>query len=219
MRLRTGPASAPGSPSKTAFSRSGSPATLARVHAAGNVNLSALTTTDILSVVEAGSAGNDVSADGAFSLVLLGYESLAFIEDRATVEAGLDVILDADSDTVVVNLAGGIARGEDVGVGAAGAFTVIREAGSLDEGGEFAEELDGFAKTHAFIGDSLEDVPAVGTGGVRGSGSRSSAATASQISNAHARARSAAGPSSSARQGLGRADRIVTRRGVEVRHR
>ena len=148
----------------------------ARVTAEHDVRLESLTQNDLLQVVQAGAEGQDVGVDGSFSVVVLGQESLAYIEDRAIVEAGHDVVLDADNAGAVTNIAGAVANGRDVAVGASAAVTIVREAQSFDEGGVFDEELDGFSKTHAFIGDAFEAVGdafeavgATGTGGLEGS--------------------------------------------------
>jgi hypothetical protein len=79
-----------------------------------------------------------------------------------------NVVLDAENDGVIVNSAGGIPSGANVGVGLSGALTFINEADALDEGGADEEEFDGLAKTHAFIGDALETVGPTGTGGETG---------------------------------------------------
>jgi len=92
------------------------------------VTLESRTENNLLSVVEAGTEAEDVGINGAASLVILGQESLAYIEDRADVTAGADVILDAENDGVIVNSAGGVPSGANVGVGTSGAFTLVGEA-------------------------------------------------------------------------------------------
>ena len=58
---------------------------LAVVRAAQDVSISSQTINDILQATRSGSAGEDVGVDGSFSLVALGHESVAYIEDRASV--------------------------------------------------------------------------------------------------------------------------------------
>ncbi len=150
----------------------------ATVDAARNVDVESRTDNNLLSVVEAGSEGESVGINGAGSLVILGQESLAYIEDRADVRAGADVILDAENGGVIVNSAGGVPSGTNVGVGASGAFTLMREARALDEGSD--EELDGHSKTQAFIGDALAPVGRLGTGGETGESSRATTCCSTQ---------------------------------------
>jgi hypothetical protein len=140
----------------------------ADVHAARDVTLHSLTTNHVLSVVEAGAEGLEVGIDGAVGLVILGHESLAYIEDRARVHAGRDVLLDADNTGSITNVAGGVASGQNTGVGVSAAVTIVTEPKSLDEGGPEDEQFDGRSKTHAFIGDALAPVGASGTGGETG---------------------------------------------------
>ena len=90
---------------------------LADVSVAEDVKIKSLTTNNLMSVVEAGGAADDVGVNGAASLIKLGQESLAYIEDRASVTAGHDVQLHAANDGVIVNVAGGVPAGDNVGVG------------------------------------------------------------------------------------------------------
>jgi hypothetical protein len=60
----------------------------ATVDAARDVRAEARTDNSLLSVVEAGSEAEDIGVNGAASLIILGQESLAYVEDRADVAAG-----------------------------------------------------------------------------------------------------------------------------------
>ncbi|MCA9184769.1 MAG: VCBS repeat-containing protein, partial [Planctomycetales bacterium] len=140
------------------------------VGAARDVNVHSLTDQQVLAVVEAGAEGNDVGVDGAFGLVKLGHQSFAYIEDRADVFAGNAVNLDADNTGHVVNVAGGVASGQDVGVGTSGAFTITAGTSVIDLVGDTDEEgpFGGRSRTRAFIGDAREEVGPMGTGGETG---------------------------------------------------
>ena len=141
----------------------------ANVGAARDVTLESRTTNNLLSVVEAGGEAEDVGINGAGSLVMLGQESLAYIEDRADVtrRPRRDARrrqrrrdrqhAPAASPRARTSASACPARSRSMG-----------EARALDEGGADEEELDGFSKTHAFIGDSLAPVGPLGTGGETG---------------------------------------------------
>src|SRR5262249_58604736 len=66
---------------------------LADVNAVRDVAINSRTENNLLSVVQAGDAAEDVGVNGAVSLVRLGQESLAYLEDRADVNARRDVVL------------------------------------------------------------------------------------------------------------------------------
>ncbi len=135
----------------------------AAVQAARDVTVHSLTTNDVLSVVQGGTVGSTAAVAGGFGLVVLGHESLAYIDDRARVNAGRDVRLTAENAGAVVNAVGGVVVGHDVGVGGSAAVTVDRQPGTLDD-----PASDGRSKTNAFIGDPAGAVGPGGTGGVTG---------------------------------------------------
>ncbi len=148
---------------------------------------------ELLNAVETGGEAGDVAVDGAFGLVVLGHESLAFIEDRAVVTADR-VDLDAVDSAVLTHVAGGLAASPGVAVGVAAAFTIVaqpralvdrapaelrearavvttfeeflREAGEVP--GQLGDELPdllGGSATRAFIGDASYAMGRLGTGG------------------------------------------------------
>ncbi|MHC4507326.1 MAG: FG-GAP-like repeat-containing protein, partial [Planctomycetota bacterium] len=173
---------------------------LAHVSAAHDVSIHSFVRSDVLSVVQAGGEARDVAVDGALGLILLGHESLAFIEDRAVVEAGNELRLLAEDEAEVVHAAGGVARGVDAGVGVSAALTLmarpstlfdraeltvedrVTDAGELSGG--ISEAFESFAtgltegieegavlggsSTRAFIGDAVQAMGALGTGGDEG---------------------------------------------------
>ena len=64
-----------------------------------DVTITSVTNTDVILVTEQGgqpSVGG-LAVDGAFGMINVNAESLAYIEDSASVTAGDDVLLDADS--------------------------------------------------------------------------------------------------------------------------
>ena len=144
------------------------------VTAARDVSLHALTDTRTLNIVKQGSSGKSLAIEGAFAFVVTGHESLAFIEDRATVAAGRDVVLDAKNKDLIVNLAGVNAVG-DTAIGIAVAFTMDWVASDHRDRGS---EADSGSTVRAYIGDSNKAIeldpnfnPATDTptGGVFGS--------------------------------------------------
>ena len=105
---------------------------LAHVHAAADLVLNAHVQSHIFNTAETGAEAGDVAVDGAFALVVLGHESLAFIEDRAVVTADR-VILQASDGSIVTNIAGGTGTAPEVGVGVAAAFTLMVQPSTLED--------------------------------------------------------------------------------------
>ncbi|HKJ55264.1 MAG TPA: FG-GAP-like repeat-containing protein, partial [Nitriliruptoraceae bacterium] len=139
------------------------------VSSATDVTIDSSTETELLSVTAEGGEGDDVAVDGAFSVVLLGHETVSFIEDRATVTAGDDIDLSATNANVVVNLAGAQAIGNDAGVGIAAAVNLLLRPRSLTDLAE--RDADGLLEgsaVRAYIGNSTNAMGATGTGGVVG---------------------------------------------------
>ncbi|MDP8942565.1 MAG: zinc dependent phospholipase C family protein, partial [Actinomycetota bacterium] len=167
---------------------------LARVRARRDVLVRSDVRSELLNAAAAGGEARDLAIDGAFGLVILGHESLAFIEDRARVHAER-VALTAEDDGVVTNAAGAIAEaGSSVGVGAAftlmAAPNALRDRAPADRApapqpgvrvfeqfnaaveavarGLTGGELLGGSATRAFVGDAVHAMGARGTGGVTG---------------------------------------------------
>ncbi len=124
----------------------------ALVIAERDLRLESLVDTAILNIVQGGREAADVAVDGAFALVILGVESLAFIEDRADAHA-TRVVLHAEDQSVVVNVAGGMASAPEVSVGLAAAFTIVAQPRSLEDRAPIAPGED-VPNTSAF--DSFE---------------------------------------------------------------
>ena len=169
---------------------------LVTIDAAGDVTIDSLVHTDVLTVAETGTEAPDVAVDGAFSILVLGHESLAFIEDRANVAADA-IALEAGDEGTTTNIAGGVATGNDAGVGIAGAFTMMSAPRSLQDlqpdeeepadandfesfgqvATAFAEgvatgvssnELLGGSAVRAFLGDASRALEGRARGGVQG---------------------------------------------------
>src|SRR5262249_37620267 len=87
--------------------------------------LHATAANQVLTGAQAGSAANSVGVSGAFNVLDVGSTALAYIEDRANVNVGRDLVLDADNQTLVVNSAGAVSEGQTAGVGASAAYTNI----------------------------------------------------------------------------------------------
>ena len=136
------------------------------VSARRNVEVDAKTDNKITTVVFAGSKAEKLAIDGAIAYVRIKNETVANIEDRAFVDAGSDVSVNAMSDVNAVTVTPGISISEEKAVGIGAAFTDVRD------------------KTQAFIGDSFEATPAGGyTGGVYGQVSAGGNVNVNAISN------------------------------------
>jgi hypothetical protein len=122
----------------------------ATVSAGRDIDLHAGTRNDVVNAAQGGGLGADVGVDGAVGFVHLDSTSQAYVEDKALVTSGNDLVIDADNVTNAVNVAGGLAEGATVGVGASAALTDINNV------------------TRAFIGDPLGPVGPLGTGGITG---------------------------------------------------
>ncbi|HSO00903.1 MAG TPA: hypothetical protein VLS46_00135, partial [Gaiellaceae bacterium] len=151
----------------------------ALVTAARDIALDALTRTQLLNVGKQGATGDGLTIDGVFTVVTLDHESLAFIEDRATVAAGRDIALTARNENLIVNVAGAEALGGPDAVGIAVAATIVGTDDGILGSPEVLEDRSerdadgetlGVAGVRAFIGDSVRAYgPQGGTGGVTGS--------------------------------------------------
>ncbi|MHB1243241.1 MAG: beta strand repeat-containing protein, partial [Gaiellaceae bacterium] len=148
------------------------------VSVARDIAMDTLTRTNLLNVAKQGQTGTGLAINGVFAFVTLDHESIAFIEDRATVAAGRDIDLAAENKNLIVNVAGAQALGGTDAVGVAVAVTVIGTADEIFGSPETLEdraeldddgELLGVASVRAFIGDAQRTVGAGGTGGIVGS--------------------------------------------------
>ena len=127
---------------------------------------------------------------------MLGHESLAFIEDRANVAAGT-IALGARDEGTTTNVAGGVASGNDAGVGIAAAFTMMATPRALQDlqpdeeepedvndfesfgqvatafaegvaSGLSSNELLGGSAVRAFLGDASRALEGRARGGIEG---------------------------------------------------
>ena len=136
-----------------------------------------LTQTKLLNLAKQGQTGTGLAINGVFSVVTLDHESIAFIEDRATVTAGRDIDLAASNKNLIVNVAGAQALGGTDAIGVAVAVTVVGTPDSIVGSPEKLEdraeldddgELLGVASVRAFIGDAQQTMGPIGTGGITG---------------------------------------------------
>ena len=124
---------------------------LAVVSAARNIQVKADSNIDLVTVVMAGGYAEKTSVDGAFIYNRINNMSQAYIEDRATVEAGENLTIEGLSDIRSVAVTPALAVGGQYGVGVSASFNHV-----IDH-------------TRAFVGDSRDRVCAGGYGGVEGS--------------------------------------------------
>lgn len=120
------------------------------VSAARDVNLRSTSLNQVTAVGEAGGAAGDVGVDGSFAFVKLTTESLAGVEDRATVHAQRNLNVNADNNTLAVNVNGGVAQGRVVGVGVSASFINVDST------------------TQAYLGNQAHPMGELGTGGILG---------------------------------------------------
>ncbi|KPJ87670.1 MAG: hypothetical protein AMJ53_17780, partial [Gammaproteobacteria bacterium SG8_11] len=123
----------------------------ASVYAEDDIFINATSTNDLLAFAAAGSDADSWAIQGAAIYNKLETRTLAFIEDRAKVEAGNNIQLHANTENNVISVTGGIATGGTVGIGMSASLTKILDT------------------TQAFIGDAKEAVSLGGYGGELGS--------------------------------------------------
>jgi hypothetical protein len=146
----------------------------AHVKAARDIAMDATADSSIVAAARAGqgASGTGTTIEGVFGVVVLGHESLAFIEDRAVVDAGRDLLMNADDAKRVVNLAGVEATG-GTSVGISAAITVVKRPTALDDRNEVilpddpVDDVEPVAGSNvrAFVGNSQHRMAEVGTGG------------------------------------------------------
>ena len=107
----------------------------AQVSAVKDITVKADSDESIYSITVSGGKAEDFGISGAFSKVYMENESLAFIEDKALVQAGNDLTITAEDLIKNLNITGGFVKAENIGVGASVALNDIDSA------------------TKAFIGD------------------------------------------------------------------
>ena len=113
----------------------------------GNVEVKANTENFIVNVVESGGKAAKVGISGAFALNTFTNTTLAYIEDKAQVSATADVIVDANTSILGVNVVGTVNQSEGIGFGVSLAVNEINN------------------ETKAFIGNrTLESVPVAAAG-------------------------------------------------------
>ena len=119
---------------------------LAVVSAVNDITVKADTTVNLITIVMAGGYAEKTSIDGAFIYDRVENASMAYIEDRAFVDAGGDLDLDAQSDVMAITITPAISIGGQYGVGIGAAIAHIMDT------------------TQAFIGDFKDTVPIAGFG-------------------------------------------------------
>ena len=118
---------------------------LAFVHA-NNISVKADTDNDLLTIAMAGGYADAKSLDGAFIYDRIENAALAYIEDRAVVEADNDLTVNAQSDIQAITITPALSIGGQYGVGIGASFAHIMDT------------------TQAFIGDLKDSVPPEGFG-------------------------------------------------------
>ncbi len=97
----------------------------ALVSAGRDVKVTATSNEYLFADTQGGSAAGSVGVDGAMSYVTLTNNTVAYIQDEATVQATHDVDVTATNNALDINLQGGLAQGAVVGVGVSAGLTVI----------------------------------------------------------------------------------------------
>ena len=143
----------------------------ATVVAARDVVLDAATSVVVNAGASAGSTSADIAVDGAVGVVVLGAETLAAIEDRASVTAGRDVLITSIADDLVVTVVGAeLAGAGSTGVGFAAAINVVARPRALEDRTERDADdapLPG-SSVRASIANAEHGMGPLGTGGVTG---------------------------------------------------
>jgi hypothetical protein len=103
---------------------------------AGDLQVLATTYHAMLTVVQAGAQAETAAIQGAVSFAELSNTTTAYIDDEAQVTSDSRVDVSANHESLIINVAGGIAIGGNAGVGVSAAFNDIKNT------------------TRAFIGDS-----------------------------------------------------------------
>ncbi len=88
-----------------------------KIYAKGDIELEAKNQDRLIMITESGGNGAKVGIMGALSNPDIENETLAWIEDGAQVETGANLTINADADTRLVNVSGGVVKGNNVGIG------------------------------------------------------------------------------------------------------
>ncbi|MDP3871258.1 MAG: leukotoxin LktA family filamentous adhesin [Methyloversatilis sp.] len=80
----------------------------ADVRAEQDVEVKAESNNQMVTVTEAGGSSDQVGIEGALSMNTVRTDTIAYIDDKATVDAGKNLTLDADSEIRTISVAGGI---------------------------------------------------------------------------------------------------------------
>ncbi len=124
----------------------------ADVAAAGDITVEALSTQKLFNMTISGGAAEKFGVSGAFAMTELVSDTVSYIDEGATVDAGGRLTVKSTGNVRDINVAGGVVKGANIGIG----FTV-----SLNK-------ID--ADTKAFIGNAPGsiDAPTGKSGGVGG---------------------------------------------------
>ena len=157
----------------------------ATVKAARDIKLDALTDSKVLNVAKQGATGDGLTIEGVFGIVVLDHETLAFVEDRATVDAGRDIGLTAQDRNLVVNVAGAKALSSDDAIGVAVAVTLMRTPDVMTDRADLDDDGEPVAGSsiRAFIGDAAQEMGSIGTGGIVGKVTAGGAVTVKAVSD------------------------------------
>lgn len=123
----------------------------ADAEAAGNVTVEATSTQKMFNMTISGGSAEKFGVSGAFSMTELESDTVSFIDEGATVKAGGALTVKSTGNVRDINVAGGVVKGANIGVG----FTVSLNTVNAD--------------TKAFIGNSPTTTDAA-TGTAGGAG-------------------------------------------------
>ncbi|MCW5623517.1 MAG: leukotoxin LktA family filamentous adhesin, partial [Burkholderiales bacterium] len=125
----------------------------ADVRAGGNITVDAESKNQLITVTEAGGKSDQIGVEGAVSINIIRNTTTAHIDDKADIDAGGHLHVDAVSDLNNVSITGGVVKAAAVGVGLSVTYNFIEGA------------------TRAYIGNRLDSGDAAaGTGVIRTGG-------------------------------------------------
>jgi filamentous hemagglutinin family protein len=172
----------------------------ASVRAEQSVKVDAESQHHLVAVTEAGGSADSVTVQGAVSLITMDTDTVAFIDDKARIQAGQNVTVEAGSDLRTIAIAGGIAATKGpVGIGMSVSLNSIdnhvsalignvdpvgdtaASTGTIDAGGDLTvqavadTEIGAYSLAGAVATNSSQQASAPASAGTTDSGSGSAA--------------------------------------------
>ncbi|MDP1688111.1 leukotoxin LktA family filamentous adhesin [Hydrogenophaga sp.] len=172
----------------------------ASVRAEQSVKVDAESQHHLVAVTEAGGSADSVTVQGAVSLITMDTDTVAFIDDKARIQAGQNVTVEAGSDLRTIAIAGGIAATKGpVGIGMSVSLNSIDNhvsalignvdpvgdtaaaTGTIDAGGDLTvqavadTEIGAYSLAGAVATNSSQQTSAPASAGTTDSGSGSAA--------------------------------------------